>query len=245
MIQKTVCILLVFTSCAFHASAHSPCPPGEYSSYDDCFGKYQWDSGDIYVGDWETGKRTGQGTYTTSKGTRYVGTFKDNKYNGEGTYTFSNGDRYIGTFKDNKKHGQGTYLYAIGDKYVGEFENGKKNGQGTYTHKSGNKYIGGYKDNKRYGQGTFIYVNGAKEVGEWKGNILDGYAIKYNADGTIFREGIFKDDKFLREEKRSKSTKSASKTYKLDEHKEFCKEIGFTLGTEKFGDCVMKLMDRD
>ena len=176
MIQKTVYILLVFTFCASFASAHSPCPPGEYSSYDDCFGKYQWDSGDIYVGDWENGKRTGQGTYTTSKGTRYVGTFKDNK---------------------------------------------------------------------KHGQETFIYVNGAKEVGEWKNHKLDGYVIKYNADGTIFREGIFKDDKFLREEKRTKSTSSASRTSKLNEYKEFCKEIGFTLGTEKFGDCVIKLMDRD
>ena len=31
----------------------------------------------------------------------------------------------------------------------------------------------------------------------------------------------------------------------LDEHKEFCKEIGFTPGTEKFGDCVMKLVEKD
>ena len=222
MMQKTIYILSVFILCASFASAHSPCPPGEYSSYDNCFGKYRWDNGDIYMGDWKNGKRTGQGTYTTSEGNRYVGTFKDNKYSGEGTYTFSNGD-----------------------KYMGEWEDGKRKGQGTYTHKSGNKYIGEYKDDKRHGQGTFIYVNGAKEVGEWKNNILDGYAIKYNADGTIFREGIFKDDKFLHEEKRTKSTSSASRTSKLNEYKEFCKEIGFTLGTEKFGDCVMKLMDRD
>ena len=64
MMQKTIYILLVFILCASFASAHSPCPPDEYSSYDNCFGKYRWDNADIYMGDWKNGKRTGQGTYT-------------------------------------------------------------------------------------------------------------------------------------------------------------------------------------
>jgi len=31
----------------------------------------------------------------------------------------------------------------------------------------------------------------------------------------------------------------------LDKHKKFCEEIGFTPKTEGFGDCVLKLMDKD
>jgi hypothetical protein len=55
------------------------------------------------------------------------------------------------------------------------------------------------------------------------------------ADGSINQEGIFKDDVFQYTQKKSK----------LDKYKDTCKEIGFIPKTEKFGDCVLKLMDRD
>ena len=48
-------------------------------------------------------------------------------------------------------------------------------------------------------------------------------------------EGIFKDDKFLYTQKKSK----------VDKHKEFCEEIGFTPKTEGFGNCVLELMKKD
>jgi hypothetical protein len=55
------------------------------------------------------------------------------------------------------------------------------------------------------------------------------------ADGSINQEGIFKDDVF----------QYAQKKTKLDKHKDFCKEIGFTPKTVDFGNCILKLMDRD
>ena len=82
-------------------------------------------------------------------------------------------------------------------------------------------------------------------MGQFKNGKLNGYAIQYNADGSIKREGIFKNDEFLYEEKRSENTSSYSGNSELDNHKEFCKEIGFTPGTEKIGECVMKLMGKD
>ena len=39
----------------------------------------------------------------------------------------------------------------------------------------------------------------------WENNTLSGYAIQYNVDGTIIREGIFKDDEFLYAEIREKT----------------------------------------
>ena len=111
---------------------------------------------------------------------------------------------------------------------------------GTYTWENGDKYQGVSKDGKRHGQGTYIYADGSKYVGEWENNKRHGYAIQYNADGSIRREGIFKDDEFLYAETREKKEPS-----KLDKYKSTCEEIGFTPGTEKFGDCVMKLMDKD
>ena len=41
------------------------------------------------------------------------------------------------------------------------------------------------------------YPMAEKHVGNWENNKLNGYAIKYFADGSIDQEGIFKDDEFL------------------------------------------------
>ena len=41
------------------------------------------------------------------------------------------------------------------------------------------------------------FANGKKYVGEWKNNKLNGYAIKYYADGRIYQKGIFKDGVFV------------------------------------------------
>jgi hypothetical protein len=109
-----------------------------------------------------------------------------------------------------------------GDKYVGEFKDGKPNGHGTYTwskrNKYVNKYVGEFKDGLKHGQGTLTF-----------------------RDGRAKQEGIFKNNKF-RYAKKTPSKVTAKKT-PLDKAKEQCVEIGFTKGTEKFGDCVMKLMD--
>ena len=118
-----------------------------------------------------------------------------------GTITFADDDKYVGEWKDNKYNGQGTYTFGpnsewAGDKYVGEFKDDKYNGQGTYTYANGDKYVGEYKDDKRNGQGTYTFADGTKEVGEFKDGKLNGYAVQYSSDGSILKEGIWKDDEF-------------------------------------------------
>ena len=102
----------------------------------------------------------------------------------------------VGSWSNNWTNCQGTYTFPSGEKYVGEFKDDKRHGQGTYTYANGNKYVGEYKDDKMYGQGTFTFASGEKWVGEWENDNLNGYAITYNADGSINQEGIFKDDVF-------------------------------------------------
>ena len=162
---------------------------------------------------------------------------------GQGMYIWANGDRYQGTWKDGKKHGPGIYLFLSnnefkGDIYVGEYKDDIRHGQGTYIFKDGSKYTGYWLDNNPNGQGIYIYTDGRKDVGEFKNGLLDGYAIKYKADGSIIQQGIFKDDEFLHAKTSEKKEPS-----KLDKYKSTCEELGFTPGTEKFGDCVIKLMD--
>ena len=71
--------------------------------------------------------------------------------------------------------------------------------------------------------GTYTFSSGNKYVGE------------FGDDKYLGQEGIFKDDVFQYAQKKSK----------LDKHKDFCKEIGFTPKTVVFGNCVLKLMDKD
>jgi len=40
------------------------------------------------------------------------------------------------------------------------------------------------------------------------------------------------------------SASSTDSLSKADKSKAFCKDIGFTAGTEKFGECVLKMMDK-
>jgi len=204
------------------------CPSSGY--FHNCFGLFKYDNGDKYVGEWQNDKSHGQGTYTWANGEKYVGEWQNDQKHGQGTYIYSNGNKYVGRFKNSKKHGQGTFTWANGDRYVGEYKDGMSNGQGTYTwgngewkgdkyvgkfkndqrhgqgtytHANGDKYEGGYKNNLMDGQGTYTYANGRKEVGEFKNDKLNGYAIKYFADGSIDQEGIFKDDEFIYAEESS------------------------------------------
>ena len=70
------------------------------------------------MGEWENGKKHGQGTFTYGKG----------KWEG---------DKYEGEFEDGIKHGQGTYTLPNGSKYVGEWRE-NKSWKGTEYDKNGN-----------------------------------------------------------------------------------------------------------
>lgn len=102
--------------------------------------------------------------------------FFGEKHNCFGSYTFPSGSKYVGEFKANKLEGQGTYSFANGDKYVGEFKANMRNGKGTLTLVNGNKYIGEYKNGKRSGNGTL-----------------------FAAGGHIISEGVWDDDKFVKQ----------------------------------------------
>ena len=87
-------------------SSLPPCPSDPNATFDNCFGNWEWDDGDRYVGEWKKDMKHGQGTYTFSNGNKYVGLFKDNKKNGQGTFTFSDGEIYFGEYKEDKRQGQ-------------------------------------------------------------------------------------------------------------------------------------------
>jgi len=83
-------------------------------------------SGSKYIGEWENGRRNGQGTLSWSNGSTYTGAWKDDKFNGHGTVTYANGNTYTGEFKDGNFNGQVTVTYANGITRTGEWKDGER-----------------------------------------------------------------------------------------------------------------------
>lgn len=153
-----------------------------------------WLNGEKYVGSWQNDQMNGQGSYSHASGNKYVGEYKNNKRNGHGTFIFSNGDKYVGEYKDNVRNGQGSFIYPNGQKYVGQFKDGKSNGLGAEYFPSGDQYVGEFVDDKFNGQGTFLLASGDKYVGEFKDGKRNGRGIFYLTSGSISQAGIWNDD---------------------------------------------------
>lgn len=109
-------------------------------------GKYVWNNGDVYEGEFSNDLMHGTGKLTIVGQGTYEGEFVQGKKSGEGTFTFANGDVYKGDWVDDKMEGSGEYKFANGDVYKGTFSNNKFNGNGTYK-KDGKSYTGTWKDN--------------------------------------------------------------------------------------------------
>ena len=77
------------------------------------FGKFEWDNGTIYEGNWKKGS-----------------------FNGKGKTTYPDGGFYEGGFKNHNMHGHGKMAYANGDTSQGQLSNGVMNGLGKYMYPS-------------------------------------------------------------------------------------------------------------
>ena len=192
------------------------------SNWKNCFGTYNWVSGDKSVGEYRDGNRSGQGTYyyladNQWKGDKHEGEYKDNKRHGQGTYTWNDGQIWVGSWENNELSGYAITYYANGSiNQEGIFKDGKflyaqkrtanvstlptcpvsgykNNCFGTYNFANGSKYVGEYKENKRHGQGTLTWANGDEYVGEYKENKKHGHGTYTFANGGKY-VGEWKDD---------------------------------------------------
>jgi clan AA aspartic protease (TIGR02281 family) len=139
-------------------------------------------SGENYVGAYQDGLRSGQGTYTWPDGRKYVGAFRDGLPNGRGVFTLPNGEKYAGEFQDNRRT-QGTYTWPDGRQYVGPFRDDKPDGAGTYTWPDGKKYVGDLRAGRAEGRGVYTWPDGRRYVGELRGDLPNGRGTLTLADG--------------------------------------------------------------
>ena len=76
-----------------------------------------------YMGDIKDGKRHGTGKFIYQNGDTYDGEWVNDLKEGEGTYTYKNDSHtYIGSFLKNEFNGWGTLNIIGGGKYEGEWK---------------------------------------------------------------------------------------------------------------------------
>ena len=157
-------------------------------------GKYKFENGSIYTGQFSDGKLNGKGTMVYHSSDKYTGMWEDNKKNGGGKFERANGNVYEGKFVDGKLNGKGRLIYKSKDRYVGTFVENVPNGQGKIYFKNGNKYDGDVVSGKMHGEGSMIYKNGNFYKGQWKDNKKHGAGFYQFASGKHI-EGVWVEGK--------------------------------------------------
>jgi hypothetical protein len=184
-------------------------------------GTYTYANGDIIIGNFENGLAKGKGIIKYSNGNKYEGEFYDGYPDGQGKYTEKNGTVYTGGLKKGLWDGFGTTIFSNGNVYKGNYVNDKMEGKGTHTYANGNIFIGNYLNNKAEGKGTttyangdileanyingkiingkYLYKNGNYYEGEFKNGKFEGQGKFYDKAANTTKEGIYEDNKFIKE----------------------------------------------
>jgi len=184
-------------------------------------GKYTFDNGAVYEGDWENGLRDGTGVLTTSTYT-YSGDFYRDRRSGDGVITYKDGTKISGNWLDDENATHVTEEDKRGNKisgtivdgnfipetttgyimkwysngyYHGIMKNGTRFGEGVYLWKNGNSFAGQWR-RERFGKGIFIYADGTVIKGIWVGSQFAYDATRISKNGTI-QKGLYIQDKFI------------------------------------------------
>lgn len=90
--------------------------------------------------------KDGKGRFVFDNGDKYIGEFKYGQFHGRGNYYYANGNIYKGQWLQSKRHGYGTFLWKNGDSYIGEYKNHQRHGEGTYVFANGEEEKGIWED---------------------------------------------------------------------------------------------------
>jgi len=165
--------------------------------------------GAFFMGQYKLDRRCGEGILITETGDYYIGEFQDDKPSGHGQYCWKEGASYTGEFKSSKMNGQGTILWPNGTTYKGQFQNGLMHGIGIHrttgeipwsneeAWRAKSWYEGGMRGGLFHGRGIYKWPNGKIYIGSFEGGQPHGEGVKYKADKTKDKEGIWKDGKLI------------------------------------------------
>ncbi len=153
-------------------------------------------SGDVFEGQWLSGKRHGKGKVVNAAGAIvYEGDYQNHLRHGFGVANHSSGDKYEGEFQDGRPHGIGKMVYASsGDVFEGQWLSGKRHGKGKVVNAAGAiVYEGNYQNHMRHGFGVANYPSGDKYEGEFQDGRPHGKGVLIQPDGRCY-EGTFEVD---------------------------------------------------
>ena len=92
----------------------------------------------MYEGDYINDNFEGNGKYIWEDGSHYIGQWKDDLRNGKGTLYYQNGKiNYDGDWVNGRPNGYGKYIYGNDSYYIGQWKNSSKNVRGTMFNSSG------------------------------------------------------------------------------------------------------------
>jgi hypothetical protein len=190
-------LTLIHVDHALSQEFAAPCKGSEVRVWNDCFGRYTFQNGEVYSGNWKNGKREGQGTHSFPNGGNYIGEFRQDAWNGKGTLAQADGTLYEGTFVDGYLHGQGLSVQVDGTRYVGDFKEGRYSGWGNLSYPSGAFYVGQFRGGLRHGRGVHVHPDGKRYVGELNSEQASGEGVLYAADGQVLQSGRWVADQLV------------------------------------------------
>uniref|UniRef100_A0ACB8EWK1 Uncharacterized protein n=1 Tax=Sphaerodactylus townsendi TaxID=933632 RepID=A0ACB8EWK1_9SAUR len=140
-------------------------------------GRFEFDDGGCYVGDWEEGRAHGFGVCT--------GPGAQGEYSGRwsrgfeslGVYTWPSGNTYQGHWSQGKRSGLGVERKSKWN-YKGEWSHGLKGRLGVWESHSGVTYEGMWREGLQDGYGMETYADGGTYQGQWQSGKRHGYGVR-------------------------------------------------------------------
>jgi hypothetical protein len=154
-----------------------------------------YSTGHKYVGEFEEGKRHGQGIIYMPGGRTFEGQFRQNAPI-KGTYTYPDGKVFTGQWEFYERNGRGKLKYPDGRVYEGEFKSGLRHGKGVLAWPSGRRYEGNFVRGQRTGKGTLTYPDGRVYMGDFVDGEQTGRGVMTLPNGERL-EGQFADGKYV------------------------------------------------
>jgi hypothetical protein len=146
-------------------------------------------NGQVYIGEFKKGKKSGHGIFYISTNIKYIGNWKDDQRHGLGQIFLYDKPLQSGIWKGNILaestkipegcltgdcvNGFGSYIYADGRRIYGRFSNNAIKDHVTCYYPDGQKYIGGWGNNKKNGIGTSFESSTVRQ-GFWNNDVYEG-----------------------------------------------------------------------
>ena len=148
-------------------------------------GRFVWNDGRSYAGDFVDGHPQGRGIEQTPDGSRYDGEWRDGVRSGSGSMTLPDGSRYDGQFEDGVRSGAGLFQSAAG-RYQGDWADDVPQGEGRFDYIDGASYDGHWFSGRRNGLGIYRRPDGSSYEGDWLDDMPDGYGRLVESDDYTY-----------------------------------------------------------